>query len=699
MDLNQIKSIYFSTEHNLDAELFLPITQCSNSIRCMSGYFSSGVIRELAQSLIYFLNSNHSEIQFIVSPNLSVEDLLAIQKAIDIDDNLIPFLFPDFEINENTFKFKAAQALSYLVATKKIKLKIALRDNGLFHTKCWLFGTESGTVAVHGSINATQSGIAANFEQIAVNKSWENENSKNVVDKIEQTFQAIWNGTYEGLKTISLNKTSIDYLLAIYEKSDKTIHILTEELNQFVENEEPELQTLPTLKIPEWLNYTTGNFSHQKKAVDAWFENNGRGILAIATGGGKTLTALVIASLVANKEKSLLVVIAVPTIALIEQWADDVRNFSIEPLNFQNFPSNQQGQKINQCSRRLRLGNTKCEVIVVTHESLKSERVISTLEKAEQNTALMLIGDEVHNLGSVGFQSVAPNTFKYHLGLSATHERQFDDSGTQFLLDYFGAVVFEFSLEDAIGVCLVPFDYHVHVVTLDEQEELEWGELTYEIKRLSYAAALADGESEKDRLKMLCLKRRKIVENAAGKVAVLASILPSNKSDIKRTLIFCTDKQPEQLEAVNHLLNNRHVNFHQITAEETSNKNRLQKIIKAFDSDELQVLTSKRVLDEGFNIPQTETAFLLASNTVKRQWIQRLGRVLRKSEKTNKTKAVIHDFVVMPSLTNGSIDLDLKSLIKGELSRVQFFDSLCLNGLEKGGTADIVETFLELLEE
>ncbi|MGZ3921986.1 MAG: DEAD/DEAH box helicase, partial [Bacteroidia bacterium] len=276
--------------------------------------------------------------------------------------------------------------------------------------------------------------------------------------------------------------------------------------------------------------------------------------------------------------------------------------------------------------------------------------------------------------------------------------RQFDEVGTQFLLDYFGTVVFEFGLEDAIGVCLVPFDYHVHSVMLDEQEEDEWAELTYEIRRLSYAVELPDGANEKERWKILCLKRRRIVESAAGKIAALAAILPENKNVVKRTLIFCTDKYPEQLNAVNELLINRHINFHQITAEETANKKQLKNIINDFDIDNLQVLTSKRVLDEGFNIPQTETAFLLASNTVKRQWIQRLGRVLRKSPKTNKSKAVIHDFVVMPSHDNDVIDADLKGLIKGELSRVQFFDSLSQNGLERGGTADVVEQLLELME-
>ena len=233
---------------------------------------------------------------------------------------------------------------------------------------------------------------------------------------------------------------------------------------------------------------------------------------------------------------------------------------------------------------------------------------------------------------------------------------------------------------------------------LDEEEENKWTELTYEIKRLSYAFDLPDGTNEKERWKMLCLQRRRIVESATGKISVLANVLPLNKDDIKRTLIFCTDKYPEQILSVNSLLTNRHINFHQITSEETSNSKKLKIIIDDFSSDNTQVLTSKRVLDEGFNIPQTEIAFLLASNTVKRQWIQRLGRVLRQSAKTNKLKAVIHDFVVMPSHNNDVVDVDLKNLIKGELCRVQFFDALSKNGLEKGGTTDVIEKLLELME-
>lgn len=700
MMLNQIRNIYFSAEHDLDKELFTPLAKYSNAIRCMTGYFTSGVLSELAQSLICFLTNNGSEIQFIVSPNLSLDDLKAINKAVENDENLIPILFPNFELTENTLKLKAVEALSYLIATKKLVLKIAIQDKGLFHTKCWLFDTNEGVVAIHGSINATQSAISNNFEQLAVNKSWESVTSNEVVTKILETYQRIWEDKYDGIKTISLNKSSTEYLLKVCKRleEDKDLSLfLTNELTQFIRQEKTSPQTSNYLKIPDWLDYTTGDFSHQGKAVSAWLENNGKGILAIATGGGKTLTSLVAATATLSKENNLLIVIAVPTKALLSQWAEDIIAFNVEPINTQGMSSDRIGKEINSCTRRLRLDISKCEVLIVTHEGLKSDRFIKLMEKAKSSVSIMLIADEVHNLGSLGFQDVAPNTFKYRLGLSATVERQFDDLGTQFLLDYFGNVVFEFTLENAIGVCLVPFDYYVHQVQLDEQEELEWAELTHQIKKLSYASELPDGAEEKERWKTLCLKRRRIVESAAGKVSVLAGILPE-KTAVKRTLIFCTDKYPEQIKKVNELLNHKHINFHQITAEETSNKKKLADLIRGFDTDELQVLTSKRVLDEGFNIPQTETAFLLASNTVKRQWIQRLGRVLRKSEKTHKAKAIIHDFVVIPSLTNGGIDLDLKSLIRGELSRVQFFDSLCLNGLEKGGTADVVEQFLALLE-
>jgi superfamily II DNA or RNA helicase len=232
-------------------------------------------------------------------------------------------------------------------------------------------------------------------------------------------------------------------------------------------------------------------------------------------------------------------------------------------------------------------------------------------------------------------------------------------------------------------------------VILEEDEEDEWVNLTQQIKKLSYAADFPDSSKEKEKWKILCLKRRRIIESANGKVVALAGVLPIKNDDLNRSLIFCTDKDPEQLKSVNKLLNQRNVSFHQITSEETINKKKLSALINAFDSGKLSVLTSKRVLDEGFNIPQTETAYLLANNTVIRQWTQRLGRVLRKSKSTNKTKAIIHDFLVIPASFDRNIDIDFKNLMKGEYQRIKFFNNLSINGLEPHGSMDILKMILD----
>ncbi len=698
MNLDNLEPIYFSNEQDLDKDLFYPVLECATSCRCMTGYFTSGALSELASSLSYFLSVDGSGLEFLVSPNLDIKDINAIREAISADKNLIPLLFPDFNLSEDSLKTKTVEALSFLVATEKLEIRLALQDEGLFHTKCWLFDTNKGKIAIHGSGNATRNGLSTNFEQLTVSRAWLNDEAESIVKQLEDRYSKIWGGNYLGMNTYALNKQTIEYLYNVYQSvKDDDSEEIANKLRKYLEEQLPSSGAIQELKIPDWLDYINGDFAHQGQAVEAWVKNDGIGILSIATGGGKTITSLIAATLMSQIEENLLLVIAVPTIALLDQWASDVNEFNVKPINTSSMNSTKAAQEINNSIRKLKIKASKTEVIIVTHDALKNERYIRLFKKASKSVSLMLIGDEVHNLGSVGFQQAATEDFKYRLGLSATVERQFDDIGTNFLLGYFGPVVFEYSLEDAIGVCLVPFEYYAHKVELDDEEADQWAELTYDIKKLSFASELADGTPEKERWKLLCLKRRRIVESAKGKVSALSRSLPPERDEIKRTLIFCTDKYPEQLEMVNRLLINRSIRFHQVTSEETKNKKLLKQVIESFSNDETQVLTSKRVLDEGFNIPQTETAYLLASNTVLRQWVQRLGRVLRKSQGTNKTNAVIHDFAVFPPVVEGGIDVDLKGLLIGELSRVQYFDALSTNGLEVGGTSNVIEEFLELL--
>lgn len=694
--IERLEPLYFANEHDLDREVFSPIVNVSKSISCMTGYFTSGALKELAYSISYFLKSEEAPLKFIVSPNLSVEDMTALEDAIDMEVNLIPLLFPGYEPTEDNLRSRAVESLAYLVARKQLILKLGLqKGGGLFHTKCWLFETEFGGLTIHGSVNATSGGLSSNTEQLGLDREWESEKSQKVVEKIRRTFGELWSGTYESVKTVDLNKRTTSLLINLY-KSHKGEKNWTRYLSEKLLDEPPakDSKNEPMrLVVPDWLNYETGNYRHQGEAVDAWIQK-GSGILSIATGGGKTLTALVAATLATQSEEKLLVVVTVPTKALLNQWAGDVEKFNIKPVSSYGKSLKDIIKELNTQFRNLRHGIARNEVLIITHDAMKS-KIVDLLEKESSRCPIMLIGDEVHNLGSAGFQEKARKCFKYRLGLSATYVRQFDDEGTKFLTDYFGDVVYDFPLDQAIGNCLVPYEYIVHRVELEEDEQEEWLEITYKIRKLSYAANLPDGRPEKERWKLLCLQRRRIIESANGKIVVCAAILPQNRNDVRRTLFFCTDKDPRQLVSLNSLLARRFINSHQITANETSSPKLLSKLIASFNNEELQVLTSKRVLDEGFNIPQTEVAYFLASNTVKRQWVQRLGRVLRLSPETGKQKAVIHDFIVIPNLGSEGIDPDLKSLLQGEFDRMNFFSKLSINGLGPDGSLALMTELTE----
>lgn len=704
MSLEDLRPIYFPNEINVDSELFYPISSVSKSIKCMSGYFTSGVLAELAQSIMCYLKSNQSGIKFIISPNLTEEDLKVLIDAQNADEDILEKLFPKYSVEEDNLRTKTLETFFYLLVSKKIELKVALLNKGMFHTKAWIFDTESGLATIHGSGNATISGLSLNFEQLTLSRSWKGGDAKQTCEDLESRFEQIWNDKYSGIHTFPLNKKTLESIQKFTNKknaldNDQLIKDLQELYEVYLDDLRVQNFSVQRLSIPSYLKYEEGDYKHQGMAVNSWFENKGKGILAIATGGGKTLTSLIAAGRLNAQLDNLYLVIAVPTLALLNQWAEDVYKFGVTPINSFGVPKARLKNSINESIRKIKSETSKCEVLIITHDALKSE-LMNLFEGWSEKINFMLIGDEVHNLGSKGFIANPPNFFKYKLGLSATHERQFDELGSNFLVEYFGDVVYEFSLEEAIGNCLVPYDYHVYKVFLTAEEEDDFKELTFKIKKLSYAANLPDGDSDKAKWSNLCLQRRRLIETAYNKISKFKEVfdLAKNEKKIEKTLIFCTDKNNEQITEINNYLNSLSINWHQVTSEETGNPKLLSSIVSEFKNNEYQVLTAMRVLDEGFNIPQTETAYLLSSNTVRRQWVQRLGRVLRLSPDTDKKKAVLHDFLVLPIVDTAKIDKDLKALIKSECNRVLFFSGLSSNFMNESGTFQYIKEMLNSLE-
>ena len=310
------------------------------------------------------------------------------------------------------------------------------------------------------------------------------------------------------------------------------------------------------------------------------------------------------------------------------------------------------------------------------------------LEELPASIAKLLIADEVHNLGARSFRDNLPLFFDLRIGLSATPVRQYDPDGTDQLFGFFGGPPrFEFSLKDAIQAgCLVPYNYHLHLVEFELEEMERYEELTEQLVRAGFKVdddGVTVGLSH--RIERLLRDRRALVEQARGKLAAFETELKRiGPRQVNRTLVYTSAKplaegSINQITEVNQMLERLNIIAHQYTGVETG-KSGSMGILNRFASGDYQVLTAMKVLDEGVDIPETDTAFLLASSTVEREWVQRRGRILRQAP--GKRIADLHDFIVVPP------DLDSaasKSLLRAELRRAKSFSEVSDNEFDQDG--------------
>ncbi|KJF16154.1 DEAD/DEAH box helicase [Acidithrix ferrooxidans] len=455
------------------------------------------------------------------------------------------------------------------------------------------------------------------------------------------------------------------------------------------ESEEDYLTYKPSeFRIPAFFNVFEGQYEHQGRAVKSWEDNGNKGILAMATGSGKTISALVAAHRLLKNVGQLIIVISVPTRPLVTQWKTECQEFGLNPIAGPEIPKSKRLKLVQNAIDNVEFNVTDVETIITTNDGIMDADFQRILSSTTRN--ILFIADEVHNLGgNRKFISDPPNWGTARLGLSATPVRQYDEDGTQSLIEYFGDVVFEFSLDEAIGVCLVPYDYYLHSVNLSFEECERYAALSEKIRR---KVARAGGEVDRpdSSLTVLLNQRRLVLETATSKINLLSELIDGiGPENIKRSLFYTTDKDPKQLELVNSLLTQRGIRWHQITEEETSNGHLLARVMTSFSDGTVGALTAKRVLDEGLNVPQIDTAFILASTTIEKQWIQRRGRVLRPSKSTGKTHATIHDFLVLPPPEYG-FDDETRNLVKSELVRCEEFARLSRNRASFGGPYAII---------
>lgn len=702
--LSLAKPLYILPKDPIVAGVLLPALQATDNLDVMMGYFASSSFADIAPGLATFLRSSNAPMRLVISPFLTPSDFEILTQDTSKLSELAQKLFIDTIPDEDLLVRHTLECFAWLITQERLILKIAVMRDALFHPKVWLFKDLSGSVALHGSTNLTRTGLSRNREQLTLSRDWKGEEADFHVVRLQREFDELWAGGDCNCRVMPLPEAVARKVIEKYRTEEMpdedSIKVMWDKAHSDSEYINDHSQPSATaLQIPSYLKYEEGAFAHQGRAVAAWKNSGRRGILEMATGAGKTITSMICATKLQDEVGALLVVISAPYRPLIEQWVGEVKEFGVSPINLSAAGGpNERNREIKQAGRRLRKNNSRAEVFIVSNDTLCTKGFIQAI--AAIDVPKLFIADECHNLGSASFIENPPEIFDYRLGLSATPVRQYDEEGTEALIEYLGDICFAFTLEDAIGVCLTEYDYHVHFIELTDTEMREWSELTDKIASLSWKFKSGKNDPYLDNL---LRKRRLILETASGKLSILSDLLRAEGSrSLNYALIYATDKDPKQLEQVNVFLQENGILFHQLTQEETRSRETTKQILGNFQDGRIQILSAKRVLDEGVNIPQIKLAYVLASTTVKRQWVQRRGRLLRTCKAIGKTHAVIHDFVVIPPGTASApeeLDADTRRLVRSELERVWEFARLARNASAKDGPYRAVEYLQELANE
>lgn len=702
----RVKSEYRSLIDNIVQDFYIPFLGEAVSYKRAVGYFSSSSLVEISKGIAE-MASKGGRIQIVSSPYLSNEDIEAIKKGY-VDRNQViekALLNQILEEPSDYYSMERLNLLSSLIADGIMDIQIAFTEDkngiGMYHEKMGIIeDTEGNKIAFSGSNNETATAMSINYETIDVFRSWGDLNEKERVRLKENAFCSIWNDIEPSIKVLKFPNVT-DALIEKYRRKLPNFNIDKEQFARRILTYASKIQEMPNQLIGARIPNDVELRQYQKNAISVWVGENYRGIYDMATGTGKTLTGLgAISKLSEDLDDVLAVVIVCPYQHLVEQWVEDIVRFNIKPIiGYSNSPQKDWKKRLIKAVRDQRLRRDKSFFcFICTNATFTNLTVQEELSKIQ--SPILLVIDEAHNFGARSYIKLLDDRFMYRLALSATLDRHHDEEGTAFLYEYFGKKCIEYSLDKAVEEDkLTKYKYHPIVVYLNEDELQQYEQKSYEMSK-----CLIKGKDGKHRLnkygEILAMERARIIAGANQKLDALRKYIIPYVND-NNILVYCgatnvIDEKMDcsstdgadirQIEAVTKILGNE---FQMEVAKFTSEENmETRAIIKEQfqKGDRLQAIVAIKCLDEGVNIPGIKTAFILASTTNPKEYIQRRGRVLRKAD--NKPFAEIYDFVTLPreldsvsSLTVEQAQRDL-SLVKNELERIKEFGRLAMNSIE-----------------
>lgn len=581
------------------------------------GYFTTQWLQSAARGVTE-LAANGGTAKWITSPIMDEDDWEAIQHGDEArrDEALKQALAETISQLQFELEYGTRNAVAWLIADEILDLQFAVPTGNLtgdFHDKFGVFYDAYGNrVAFHGSQNDSQKALE-NYEAYTISCDWINDREAEGVQMHEDRFNTIWSGHDENLEVYTI-PDGVKNDIAELRDTDYRPYDIDDSEDQKI-----------TLR------------DYQQDAVDAWFENDRRGVFEMATGTGKTYTALgALRQALEHQSDPTLVVVAVPVTHLAEQWADSLRDFGFSDVNmiFGSVNNNWKSD-LSTIVTDLSIGVDDLSIVLTTHVTFSSEYFREQVQGADCHR--ILIGDEMHRLGSESRREGLLSAYSDRIGLSATPERYYDEEGSEFLLQYFDGVVYEYSLGDAIPEFLTPYTYHPIVVEMTQEELDEYRQLSRKLAKV----AGRDAENSEEVFERIAMKRAQLVKTSENKYAALSRVL-RRIGDPDHLLVYTN---PKQISHVQELLNERGIIQHKFTYQEDDEER--QRLLKDFDNGEYDALVAMRCLDEGVDVPSTRQAIFMSNSGNPMQFIQRRGRVLRKYP--GKESATLYDFIVVPA--------------------------------------------------
>ena len=708
---------YKTGSQNEPLQFYIDTLCNSKSFDLLLGYFSSTAINVLSIGFANFLYSG-GVMRMVINNVLSESDKDAIKKGQE--ENIIStnFKLDDIKSLKNTLDEYGKhffECLSWLIANERIRVKIIQPKNGkgISHYKSGIFSDGDNKVGFKASCNFTAYGLLENLEELDCFMSWENGRSNKWINAQSRYFDEIFEERADFVDYLKID----DILIAIKsEFGDKSINeLLTQEkylvdkksklplnnkLKKSIKQANKKLEEFEELEKQPRFPYKEGPRQYQNDAYNNWVANGKKGIFAMATGTGKTITSLncLLQETQKNSNSIYHGLILVPTITLVNQWEVEANKFNFYDVIKVSSKFSWESNLATTLSTAKRIPTSF--IIITTYASFIKEKFQKYIKDLPQDT--LFIADEAHNIGSPSvLNSLASLPLKNRIGLSATPKRIYDFEGSIAMEGFFNdkePYTYSFSMERAIeeGI-LCKYYYYPRVVTLTTEEMSDYIEITKKLAKLyNNNSSSFDGN---DIAQKLLLKRKRIIHKAANKLSKTREILETRferEGNLKYTFIYVpegvtseiTEDENDDDETIK-LINQYTREIGRIddsikVNQFISGMSDRNEVLDQFKEGKIHVIASMKCLDEGVDIPRAEHAVFCSSTGNPRQFIQRRGRILRTHPK--KDIAVIHDLIVIPDLTLSDENSDTfrieKSLVEKELERVMYFASLAINPFE-----------------